>query len=197
MHAAITKWATTHRLTVHEDGTLDPTTADLAVQDSAGTYRYALTRSWGSGPTALYVMLNPSTGTATDDDATLRNCRAIARRHGFGRMVILNLFALRSRDPRALHSHPDPIGPAADNALTELVPLGNTVIAAWGQRHSELHDRAATVTRMLRKQGAAIQCLGTNRDGTPRHPLYLAAGTPLTSYEPQCAAGADAHETHR
>ncbi|MET9879166.1 DUF1643 domain-containing protein [Actinacidiphila glaucinigra] len=176
MYDAISEWAASHRLTVHDNGTLD-----LAVHDAAETYRYVLTWNWGLGPTITYVMLNPSTGTATANDATLRNCRAIAQHHGYGSLIVLNLFALRSREPQALYSYPDPIGPATDDALTQLLPLGDTVIVAWGRRHSDLHDRASTVAQLLYKKGVATQCLGINRDGTPRYVFRGSAMEPLAS----------------
>ena len=38
-------------------------TVSEAVYSDCERYRYLLTRTWGQGPKALFVMLNPSTAT--------------------------------------------------------------------------------------------------------------------------------------
>ncbi|MDP3851982.1 MAG: DUF1643 domain-containing protein [Luteolibacter sp.] len=66
--------------------TLDPAANGLgspycsAVLSSCGQYRYELWRRWAEGPHVLFIMLNPSTADATNDDATIRKCVAYARR---------------------------------------------------------------------------------------------------------------------
>lgn len=67
-----------------------------AVISACGRYRYLLTRQVRPGSrTATFVMLNPSTADATSDDPTIRRCSGFARRLGCGKLVILNLFAVR------------------------------------------------------------------------------------------------------
>jgi hypothetical protein len=50
-----------------------------------GKYRYLLTRLFGSGPTTTFIMLNPSTANAVQNDPTIRKCMVFARRWGCGR----------------------------------------------------------------------------------------------------------------
>lgn len=149
-----------------------------------GKYRYALGRSWDqSGPTLGWCLLNPSTADASIDDPTIRRIIAFSRDLGFGGLEVRNLFALRSPDPAALASHPDPIGPDNDKAILELVETCPVIVAAWG-KHGSLCGRAEKVCRFLAERGVMgrLKCLGKNRDGSPKHPLYLASKTGLRPY---------------
>jgi len=157
----------------------------VALFDPARVYRYRLQRRWGDGPAAVFVMLNPSTATAERDDSTMRRCLAFARRERCGALTVVNLFALRSPDPRTLAKHPDPVGPANDTVLRDTLRSPALVIAAWGT-HGALYQRAAEVARLITPTPA--HCLGLTADGHPRHPLYLPADTPLTPYRPDSVA---------
>ncbi len=54
-----------------------------------------------------------------------------------------------------------------------------TVVCAWGgHSHPLIRDRIDTVLAMIKNP----MCLGTNADGTPKHPLYLSADTSLVPY---------------
>lgn len=149
------------------------------------TYRYALTRRWGDGPLAAWVMLNPSTANAFVEDPTIRRCMAFARSWSAGGIVIHNLFALRSTDPKNLYGHPDPVGPDNDFAIASTFstdgPEVGPVIAAWGA-HGSLNGRAGQVRRLLEARGVRPLCLGTTKRGQPRHPLYVRGDTAAVDY---------------
>ena len=55
-----------------------------AVYSDCERYRYLLTRVWGPGPKALFVMLNPSTATEVQNDPTVERCERRARALGYG-----------------------------------------------------------------------------------------------------------------
>lgn len=137
------------------------------------TYRYSLTRSWQTDRSSvLFIGLNPSTADETVDDPTVRRCVGFARRWGFGEVTLANLFAFRSTDPAVLAELSDPIGPGNDDWITKLCQVADLIIVAWGARGS-LHERdRAVLTRI-----PEAYCLGTTKNGAPRHPLYLAADT--------------------
>lgn len=157
------------------------------------TYRYALTRRWACWPLAAFVMLNPSTADAFVLDPTVRRCVNFAHRWGAGGVLILNLFALRSTDPKALYSHPDPVGPVNDAVIAERLSSDKcgppvAVVAAWGV-HGVLNGRAGQVATLLRAWGVEPVCLGVTKGGHPRHPLYVRGDTaaiplPTTGTEP-------------
>ena len=159
---------------------LDDVTAD-AVFSECGTYRYWLARCWASKPGwrhVLWIMLNPSTATADEDDPTVRRCQTFARTWGYDGITVANLFALRSTDPKGLHTHPEPIG-VDNDATIECAALADStglVVAAWGV-HGVYRNRAWNVATMLRDAGVDLHCLGTTKDGAPKHPLYVAGNT--------------------
>ena len=63
---------------------------------ACGKYRYRLSRIWDDKkPLVLFIMLNPSTADAEQDDPTIRRCIAFAKNWGYGGFMAGNLFAFR------------------------------------------------------------------------------------------------------
>lgn len=153
---------------------------------ACGQYRYTLTRPaiarYPDRGTAAFCMLNPSTADATLDDPTIRRCRGFAERWGCNGIVVVNLYALRSTDPRALWNHADPVGPMNDYWLRQVTRECGGVVCAWGANARA--DRAQAVVKMLREIGVNLLCLGTTKAGAPRHPLYVRGDQPLIKWEP-------------
>jgi hypothetical protein len=140
-----------------------------AVLDASGRYRYALMRGadWGR---LCWVMLNPSTADAEVDDATIRRCSGYARAWGYRGYTVVNLFALRATDPRALDVATDPVGPDNDRYLYATAKAAKLVVVAWGQG-GERANRDMIVAARLRAMGVKLHCLGTTKSGAPVHPL--------------------------
>ncbi len=166
-----------------------------AVVSSCGRYRYHLRRQldWQPGLFALkherivFVMLNPSTADWDTDDPTIRRCIGFAKREGAGAVEVVNLYALRSTEPKALIGHPDPVGPDNDDWIRRTVAGASLVIAAWGafayKRVPSGRSRAIEVLGLIREQcEAGVHSLHTTRAGFPGHPLYLSAQATLQTY---------------
>lgn len=150
-----------------------------------GEYRYALTRCWDeAAPAACWVMLNPSTADALHDDATIRKVVGFSSRWGCGRVVVVNLFALRSTHPAALLSHPNPVGPKNDETLARAVRSAQLVVAAWGA-----HPAVRKREREVRGWMPEMRCVRTTKSGFPAHPLYVPYSSQPLVYE--WARGAD------
>jgi hypothetical protein len=167
-----------------------------AVFNEARTHRYLLVRRWGDGGrTATFIMLNPSTATAMDDDPTIRRCVGYAKREGCSALTVVNLFGLRATHPVELRRHWDPVGERNDEFIDQQCLAKDDgpprlVVAAWGG-HGHYLDRSQIVGDRLHDQltlqtGRRIPllCLGTTRTGQPRHPLYLTRNEPLIPYVP-------------
>ena len=163
-----------------------------------GRYRYTLERHWDRAQGhALFVLLNPSTADATQDDPTLRKGIGFAKRLGVGGVVFVNLFAWRATDPRELPPTEDAITGRDEHGrnLNDMHIIAQAdrvrwmscgVILAWGggvpQKAIAHRDRPAAVLRQLQDLGVSLRCFGKNRDGSPKHPLYLRYGTPLERF---------------
>ena len=144
-----------------------------------GVYRYKLWRIWDTGRAlALFVMLNPSTADETHDDPTIRRCISFAKREGMGGLLVGNLFAVRATDPKDMRAHADPIGPRNDEALSELHGQAGITIAAWGV-HGIYRRRASEVVSWW---PGDVWCLGSTKEGHPRHPLYLPKDAKIVPY---------------
>lgn len=148
-------------------------------------YRYVLGRfidpmhGVGSG---LFVMLNPSTADDSTDDPTIRRCASFARRFGWLSFRVVNLFAIRATDPKdladLLAGGADIVGPDNDRTLHSALNSSSQVVAAWGASGGELAKARAGVVRAA-NPGVEWWCLGTTKDGAPRHPLYVRGDAPL------------------
>lgn len=142
-----------------------------------GTYRYLLWRTWNlDAPQVTFIMCNPSTADGLVDDPTIRRCISFAQDWAFGSLSVVNLFAYRSPSPHDLLTAADPIGPLNDAYLVEAAAQSACLIAAWGC-HGCYRERDREVMGLLSPYADRLFCLGTNQDGTPKHPLYIRKGT--------------------
>lgn len=85
----------------------------------SGDYRYRLGRAWAGGPTCTFIMLNPSTADADQDDPTIRRCVGFAKALGCGALEVVNLYAYRATNPRDLLRQDERVGPENDYWLRE------------------------------------------------------------------------------
>jgi hypothetical protein len=164
--------------------TVGPMTPDMlrsAVVSDCGAYRYELTRRWDiTLPRVGWIMLNPSTADAEVDDPTIRRCIGFAKAWGYGGIVVRNMYALRATDPKALRTHPDPIGRFNSSYLRRCAAEPVTV-CAWGANADPV-DEQGTVGGLI-VNGVRLYHLGLTKNGSPRHPLYLKAGLRPTAWE--------------
>lgn len=153
-----------------------------AVFDLTRKFRYELTRTWSDALPWVWVMLNPSTADAMEDDATINRCVRRAQRCGAGGIIVVNLFAYRATRPAELSPCPDPVGEFNDEFICQAIAEPRRmVIAGWGA-HGTLRGRAGQVTRMLAAAGITTWCLGTTKNGQPVHPLYQPRDAELVPY---------------
>lgn len=127
----------------------------------------------------VFLMLNPSTADAFKLDPTVKRCMGFARAWGADVLEVVNIFALRSTDPDALygfHSGTRGDDEVNDREILDACSRSARIITGWG-KHGSLDQRGWAVRRMLASAGYDLYHLGQNKDGSPKHPLYLKGGT--------------------
>lgn len=160
-----------------------------AVISDCGCYRYRLDRVWTDEPSGrvVWVMLNPSTADADNDDATLRRCLGFSASWGYGALTVVNLFAFRTTYPTELarQFNADPVGPACDQHIDAALAGADLVICGWGNsvRGPVIQARSQAVLARIRAAGHEPRALAITSDGEPRHPVRLRA-----DIEPQLLA---------
>lgn len=154
-----------------------------AIFSDCGRYRYWLTREIAAkGVTVAFVMLNPSTADAARLDPTVRRCVAFATDWGASRITVVNIFALRSTDPRALYESTAPVGPENEGYIRRAARESNVVVCAWGN-HGALHRQGEIAFEWIKSAGAQPRALAVTKQGHPAHPLYLRADLPPYFYD--------------
>jgi hypothetical protein len=175
------------------------TPAFTQVLSDDAVYEYRADRWWAAGPRLAFVGCNPSLITwqaGARLDPTSANCETVAWREGYAGVTMLNLWALRSTDPRDLRGHPDPIGPEWAEAFDEAVCGLGFVVAAWGTAPLCVGTRIARrrigeVVERLGALGLEVRCLGHTADGEPRHlSLRGVSRSALPALEPFLARAA-------
>jgi hypothetical protein len=164
---------------------------DLLIKRSAiisdcGLYRYEARRIWDDSlPPYVSGMLNPSIADHEIDDPTvIRNWRR-AEVNGCGSLIVWNLGAGRATDPNDWKAMGDPIGPQNDwhirRILTECRERSGIAVVGWGA-HGSFMGRDRKALSIAADVGVTFRCLGTTKDGQPRHPLYIANAQPLVEW---------------
>jgi hypothetical protein len=155
---------------------------DATFSVDPATYRYDLIRTWGVGDVALWVMLNPSTADGKQDDPTIRRCIGFTKEWGLEGLVVVNQYAFRAKDPKQLNAVFDPRGPQNENWIARWLGDGRVrfVVAAWGS--FKARRPMLSIAPACLAAGKPLYCLGVNQDGSPKHPLYVPAKTPLRQW---------------
>lgn len=132
-------------------------------------HRYLLWRTLGkTGPTVLFIGLNPSTADEEANDPTIRRCLGYAKAWGCSRLLVANLFSFRATKPEDLKRADVPVSPDNDNWLASALQYADLTIVAWGNA-GLWRGRQNEIAPLLFNP----QCLGITKLGAPRHPLYV------------------------
>lgn len=139
------------------------------------TRRYFLWRIWDDEePLLVWVMLNPSTADASVDDPTVKRCMAFANHLGFGGILIVNLYSLRTPSPAVLKAARFPVNPIDQEVLraalwyADIHAFGEVVLA-WGNNAPD--SRVKSFGTLLERTDIKTYVFGLTQSGAPKHPL--------------------------
>jgi hypothetical protein len=157
-----------------------------------GQFRYRLWRNLqaslenGSKGTVVFVMLNPSTADAIENDPTIRRCINFAMDWGYTKLEVVNLSPVRTKSPDELIWKKEewqmPWDVQNHWVVEEVIDQADLVVAAWGANvvRCDLETRAQDVIDYCEE----LYVLGLTKSGHPRHPLYVPKGTQPTRWKP-------------
>lgn len=134
-------------------------------------YRYALWRIWNTEkPKIMFIGLNPSTANEASNDPTIRRVISFAKEWGYGGVYMMNCFPYVSTNPDDLIHIGSNL--TNDRWLVKVSKECNEVIFAWGN-FKIVKERARDLDLMMMFPDA--KALVINKDGSPRHPLYVSS----------------------
>lgn len=152
-----------------------------------GRYRQALTRDWTpEGATAraiLFIGMNPSVAGADISDPTCHRELMFARDWGFTRYLKGNVLDWRATSPKDIP--PDPaLACSRENIprLADMAAEAEMLVMAYGRLHKRFAPVTDAVIAALKATGKPLMCLGLNKDGSAKHPLYLRKDTALRAF---------------
>ena len=174
---------------------MDPTQISLfpvytnssAIISDCLSYRYLLRRIWDDSlPPLVAGLLNPSTADAETDDATITRLVRRARHIGCGSVVVWNLCAFRSTEPKLLAHVPDSVGPQnlywVSSAIRDAISRKGSIMVGWGS-HNVPSGILRQVRGLIETSNASLLCLGVTKTGHPRHPLYISYETKFQPWD--------------
>lgn len=137
--------------------------------------RFRLWRIWDKKrPLVLFILLNPSTADATQNDPTVKRLMAFAEKEGYGGFYVGNLYAHITPYPKELFKFDLIAEEKNKQHIKSMLHLCKDVVFAWGN-HGQLPQWLDTLVEQP-------HCFGQNKNGSPKHPLYLANATRLILY---------------
>ncbi len=132
-------------------------------------YRYCLWRIWDDTlPKIAFIGLNHSTANENVNDPTIRRVISFAKLWGYGGVYMLNCFPYISTNPNDLKDFGNTS--TNDRWIKEISLKVEEFIFAWGN-----FDVAKERGLELNKMYPHSNCLQANKNGSPKHPLYVPA----------------------
>ena len=145
-------------------------------------HRFVLWRGWDmTKPFILFIGLNPSRGNDFYNDPTITRCINFSKSWGFGGMLFGNLFSKISPKPDVIKNDLDTANhPKANEYLMRMISMADTVVFCWGSW--KFIDNRKYFIHTLCDGKESVKCFSKNKDGNPKHPLYIKSSAQLINY---------------
>lgn len=153
-----------------------------ATISECGKYRYKLWRAEKKHPDriCMFIMLNPSTADADQDDPTIRRCMGFATSWGYDAILVGNVMPYRATDPgdlfNALKSGVDMKYLENLDYIKGMMDMAEIVVCAWGNGvNSIFPSNPNSFFKMVAvgEYQSKMRYLELTNNGIPKHPLYL------------------------
>ena len=144
-----------------------------AVISKCHRYRYELHREWDEKKgKVLFIMLNPSTADADNNDLTTIRCINFAKKWGYGGIMIGNIYPFRAKRPKDLRKwlndfiYSDGHGATKTNEVhvKEMAEQADMIVCAWGCNHPGIPE-------WVDELGDLFYLELCKDNITPKHPL--------------------------
>lgn len=148
-------------------------------------HRTLLWRVWDkTKPRLVFIMLNPSIADEYVNDPTIKKCIKFAKREGCGGFYVVNLHTRRATEPDALlNCRWKTLSPDAAFYISKSIlharEFNWKVVVAWGSHKATKFGLRASVCNLSLGYGVPLYCFDINKDGNPKHPLYVKDNQPL------------------
>ena len=144
----------------------------------------------------IFIGLNPSLSNNTFTDNTTKKIIKISSFHKYGKLKIINLFALISKDPEKLKTHKDPVGLHNNRFIKSSfrywsVNIDCDLWLGWGNK-GKLFSRNEQVLKILEKYKKLKQkrfldfyeplIIRKTKHNNPIHPLYCCDNSKFIKY---------------
>ncbi|MBL6643988.1 MAG: DUF1643 domain-containing protein [Flavobacteriaceae bacterium] len=140
-----------------------------------GKRRYQLWRLWDKQkPLLLYILLNPSHANEKTNDRTVLKLIGFSKRNGYGGFYLGNIQTFISPKPAALKENSIVREKINLEHLKAMKNKCEKVVLGWGN--------ASEKPTWINEISAVNYCFGTNKNGSPKHPLYLRFDTKIMPY---------------
>ena len=144
-----------------------------AIISDCNKYRYELHREWDKDKKkVLFIMLNPSTADADNNDLTTIRCMNFAKKWGYGGIMIGNIYPFRAKRPKDLRKwlndfiYSDGHGATKTNEVhvKEMAEQADMIVCAWGCNHPGIPE-------WVDELGDLFYLELCKDNITPKHPL--------------------------
>jgi hypothetical protein len=148
-----------------------------ALLSSNKKFRYMLGRSWDDSlDRILFILLNPSVADSKKDDPTIKRLISFSKKWKYGGFWVCNLYAYITSYPKELYNNIDNNRIRKNKEYVKKYILkSKRIVYGWGVTEHE----SEWLVDLVKKP----YCFGKNKNGTPKHPLYLSSNTVMIKYK--------------
>jgi len=143
-----------------------------AIISDCGKYRFQLWRIWDeTKPCVLWIMHNPSTADAVEDDRTIGRCIEFSKSWGYGGIYVGNLSPYRATKPKEMKGLSKELLIPEQNewSIMDMYEKCTLFIVAYGNPVNKW-----MIPVPLAKHWQALKL---TKAGNPGHPLYVKGDT--------------------